>query len=703
MSYVRQLKQCGLPAHLKLVQVAYPDVVRVDLLDDTGKLLASSAGKGAKVLPASDYSLTHTVSPNEKLDLTFCVRVRGTLGDLAPRLPGYLDNIGAQIAAELTLRLELDEMAEELGERYEELNLVYKIKQSVDAVSDDRVAMTLSLQQLVDDCATFLNVDVAALIMPGKQLAVASGVVGDDEPDSGIIETLQNAVISSGQAIVINKPEDAKRIGIEGQLEHVLICAPIPSSNPRLRGLFVIAQQKCKGREFSNSDRQLVEIQAEMARKIIKQRYDTATGLVGQGELISRFEAMLQEDKARCSLLFFHFNHLKLITDSFGYEVAGRLLSAFAEMLDDYAGEECVVARINHDEFVIAARGLDTKAAAESVLQRIEDINENRHIVPAGAEFSVNVGSVCDDSSLESVSDWLTAGEFAASLAKDNSFERLHVYSPDDSQLQKRDSDVFWLQNVKTALMNRDFRLYCQPMEALSDGPPHYEVLLRVIDDDGRVMSPAKFIEAAERYDLIPNIDQWVVEEMLSLLAQYKIADVSPESVWSVNLSGKSIGSRDFHHYLLDVLNKNSACNNRQLCFELTETAEIGEMESALKLITEVKALGAAFSLDDFGCGLSSFSYLKEIPVDYLKIDGSFVKDIDSNGVNRSMVKAMASVGKVMGLHTIAEFVETGAVRDLLKDIGVDYAQGYFVAKPVPLDGVLKDIQSAAAKTGRGR
>lgn len=703
MNFSRQLKQCGLPAYLNLIQVAYPEVIRVDLLNDAGTLLASTAGKGAKAQPASDYSLTHSISPKEKLNLAFCVKVRGALGDLESRLIDYLDNIGAQIAAELTLRIELDEMAEELGERYEELNLVYKIKQSVDAVSDDRVAMTLSLQQLVDDCATFLNVEIAALIMPGKSLILASGSVDDAEQDNGIIDALQQAVTNSGQAIVINKPEEAKRFGIDRQMDRALICAPIPSPNPRLRGLFVIAEQKSKGREFTNSDRQLVEIQAEMARKIIKQRFDTATGLVGQGELISRFEAMLAKDKTQCSLQFFHFNHLKIITDSFGYEVSARLLSVFAEMLDEYAGSQCVVARLNHDEFVVAARGLDAEGAAHAVLARIEEINGNRRIVPTGAEFSVNVGLVYEHPSLETVSDWLTAGEFAASMAKDNSFERVHVYSAGDSQLQKRDTDVFWLQNVKTALMNRDFLLYCQPMEALSDGPPHYEVLLRVIDNDGRVMSPAKFIEAAERYDLIPNIDQWVVEEILTLLTDYNIAEVSPESVWSVNLSGKSIGSRDFHHYLLDVLEKNSAFSNSQLCFELTETAEIGEMESALDLITQVKGLGAAFSLDDFGCGLSSFSYLKEIPVDYLKIDGSFVKDIDSNSVNHSMVKAMTSVGKVMGLHTIAEYVESGAVRDLLKEIGVDYAQGYYVSKPLPLEGVLQDIQATAVNAERGR
>ncbi|WP_373097856.1 EAL domain-containing protein, partial [Zhongshania sp.] len=250
---------------------------------------------------------------------------------------------------------------------------------------------------------------------------------------------------------------------------------------------------------------------------------------------------------------------------------------------------------------------------------------------------------------------------------------------------------------VKAAIGQQSFLLYCQPMASLSGGPPHYEILLRIVDETGEPLSPAKFIDAAERYDLMPSIDEWVVKSSLEMLERHDISSVSPDSIWSINLSGQSLSSEKFKKFLLTTLSSVNL-DNRQVCFEVTETAAIGQFDKAMALISAVKGVGASFSLDDFGSGLSSFSYLKEIPVEYLKIDGSFVKDIESNNVNFSMVKVMNSVGKLMGLTTIAEFVSSQQSMDMLESIGIDYAQGYFISEPLLLTAVLNELAQESAR-----
>ncbi|WP_372747955.1 EAL domain-containing protein [Litorivivens sp.] len=696
MATIDHLRYVDFKGYSRMLFALVADIGRIDVFETENECVFTSDGEFDGVFRGSDYTLRQEI-PLRDLDVLPFIGVVAKTGmspALTVQLETALTNIASNVASELQLRAELDAMAEELGERYDELNLVYKIKHNVESEIDDSKPVDFSLQQLVDDCATFLAVDSAQIIIPGKQCVVQAGKPGRALSEEQLAIAVESMKVMQ-QSFVSNSEEEAHRFKLDRLGELNVVCAPIFSPNARLQGMFVAVRRRDLA-EFTNSDRQLVEIQAEMARKIIKQRYDQVTGLMKQAELDIRFGDVLKSNEQQCCLVFFHFNHLKILADSFGHEHASKLLAAFSSILHDHLDTGCIAARVSADEIVVISTNNDFVQRLDSLFAAIERVNANRHIVPAGSEFSVNVGIVRYHEEFRSAADWLTAGDLAASLAKDNSFQRQHEYSPNDRAQGRRSDDIYWLQNVKSALLNRDFVLYCQPMEALSGGPPHYEVLLRILDDEGNLLSPAKFIEAAERYDLVPNIDQWVVEEICGLLKTYRISEISPESVWSINLSGKSMGSKDFKRFLVELLEANVKFANHQLCFELTETAEIGEMQSALELMKEVKALGAAFSLDDFGCGLSSFSYLKEIPVDYLKIDGSFVQEIESNDINLSMVKAMNSVGKLMGLSTIAEFVESESVKELLQSIGLDYAQGYVVSPPVPLTEVLEQLTEQA-------
>ncbi len=691
-----QLKYIEFARYATMFEGLKPLVLRADFFNREGQCLHSSDPEFEGDFKADNYKLFGQFEPDNAnshsgIGLVLAESVgHAEQESIAKTLSSVIQNI----VVEMGLRTELDTMAEELGGRYEELNLVYKIKHNVDSDIADSNTAESSLQFLVDDCTAFLGVNAAMIILPELNLRLVSG-----NPSSLLtnhtIESIAAATKIEGRPFVVNSDADAQLYHIEKLSAVNIVCAPIYAGSKRLRGAF-IAIKKRGAIEFSNSDRQLVEIQAEMARKILKQRFDSVTGLMGQAELNVRFRELLRDRAEQCELALFHFNHLRLVADSFGGEQVNKLLVVLADVLASRAVPGSLVARLSYDAFVIVLDGSDIGLCVAAILEDIEEVNSNRRLVPAGAEISVNVGVVTYQEDFDAAEEWLTAGDLSASMAKNNSFQRVHVYSTTDVELDQKRDDIFWLQNVKSALLNRDFQLYCQPMDALSGGPPHYEILLRILDGDGKIISPQKFIEAAERYDLIPNVDQWVVEEVCAKLIEYDIRSISPDSVWSVNLSGKSIGSSHFKRFLVQLLKENTAFSNEQLCFELTETAEIGEFRSALELITEVKVLGPSFSLDDFGCGLSSFSYLKEIPVEYLKIDGSFIKDIDTNTVNLSMVQAMNSVGKLMGLTTIAEFVESESIKRLLKAIGVDYAQGYIVSRPVPLEGVLKDLVKQA-------
>jgi diguanylate cyclase (GGDEF)-like protein len=611
----------------------------------------------------------------------------------------FLADINTFISKELVLQLELDEMAEELGRRYEELNLVYSVKDHAETSALMVGRGNRSLQQLVDDCATFLNVGLAAIYVPGNSLLIKSLANSSDNPVAISDSQLQQCyelTKNAKRAVVVNSSEEVLKYFDDFGSDLKVIASPITAENSRLGGVFVVLKQDRVG-EFSNSDRQLVEIQAEMTRKIICSRYDGLTGLLNGHEFESKFSQILKGEKYSCLLLVFSFNNIKFIVEKYGFEVSNTLLLGFTEVLIRRFTGGQLIARIEVNEFAVILQKQDAIHYQKIIDQLLDEMAlsvKNQRNIPDDCGFNITVGIVTHQTGLRKASDWIIAGDIACELAKSDSFRRQHSYCPDDEKLTEHKAEMAWLSKVRSALIEQRFVLYCQPMESLTGGPPHFEILLRVIDEDGEISSPAKFIDAAERYDLMPSIDEWVVTNALKILSERQVSEFCPESIWSINLSGQSLSSDKFKRFLLSALH-NTVVENRQICFEITETAAIDQFEKALNLITSLKAVGASFSLDDFGSGLSSFSYLKEIPVDYLKIDGSFVKDIETNNLNFSMVQAMHGVGKLMGLTTIAEFVASEKCKDMLKSIGIDYAQGYIVSKPISLQQAIIDLKKA--------
>ena len=307
--------------------------------------------------------------------------------------------------------------------------------------------------------------------------------------------------------------------------------------------------------------------------------------------------------------------------------------------------------------------------------------------------IGVSIGLVAIDGEVESVTTILSAADTAMYAAKDRGRNRFQVYEAGDRDLARRNGDMEWVSKIIKALEENRFRLYCQAIAPIKNkySGYHYEILLRLQGENGLLVPPMAFIPAAERYNLMPKIDRWVVS---SLFASLQYAKHDAKSLYTVNLSGASFNDDLF----LDFLKEQFSFYQippQKICFEVTETLAIGNLNQAARFIRQLKKLGCYFALDDFGIGMSSLAYLKNLPVDYLKIDGHFIKNIVQDPINAAMVEAINRIGHIMGLQTIAEFVENDAILAKIKDLHVDYAQGYGIGKPCPFK-VTKSMKLCA-------
>jgi EAL domain-containing protein (putative c-di-GMP-specific phosphodiesterase class I) len=310
----------------------------------------------------------------------------------------------------------------------------------------------------------------------------------------------------------------------------------------------------------------------------------------------------------------------------------------------------------------------------------------------------VSIGLVPITAHSGNMADVQSAADVACYAAKEKGRNRVHIYRPDDSELDLRKGEMEWVSRITRGLEDNRFLLHAQEIVPLRPGLSQgrrIELLLRLRDEDGSIVSPLAFLPAAERYNLMPTIDRWVVRTALAVLAGD--SDHRLESC-SINLSGQNLTDDSFLSFVLEQIGRHAVPPGK-LCFEITETAAVTHLERARDFISTLRQAGCHFSLDDFGSGLSSFGYLKSLPVDFLKIDGRFVKDMLEDRIDRAMVDAINRMGHMMGLNTVAEFVESPAIIEELRNIGVDFAQGFATSRPAAFE---LGRQSVTAGDGPG-
>ena len=427
--------------------------------------------------------------------------------------------------------------------------------------------------------------------------------------------------------------------------------------------------------------------------------HDALTSLPNRRKFETLLENILKNkdpETRNCHVVgYIDLDQFKLINDTVGHAAGDQLLIKLAADLQSFALDNIEIARLGGDEFGFISSAKNTCDAKE-IAEKFQDFFHTYFYRTNDNTFSIraSIGLTLIKSYHATINDVLSEVDIACYTAKDNGRNSYVIYDAEDLETKKRQGEMLYLPMLQTALTDNRFVLYTQPIastgtKADSNSIHHYECLLRLIDEDGSIITPYKFIVAAERYDLIKDIDLWVIENAFTNIAKLKGTQLE-DTVFSINLSGQSAVDPAMPAFI-DSMLKEHDIKSSNICFELTETAVISNFSQAQKLISFVRNRGCTIALDDFGAGASSFGYLKNLEVDFLKIDGQFVQEMTSNKVDFEMVRSMNSVGKALGIKTIAEFVETEEVMNTLASINVDYAQGYFIGKPSPMADLLQE------------
>ena len=432
------------------------------------------------------------------------------------------------------------------------------------------------------------------------------------------------------------------------------------------------------------------------ARKISMQldfqaKHDLLTGLINRREFESRISRVLKMTKLNQSqhvLCYLDLDQFKVINDTSGHIAGDELLRQLSTLLKDVIRQRDTLARLGGDEFAMLLEHCDLDHG-KSVANTVRGAIEQFQFLWEEKSFNIgaSIGIVQITSESASTTDLLRKADAACYAAKDAGRNRIHVYYENDEELAKRSGEMHWVSAINKALKEDSFRLYYQPIVNLLGNreKARFEVLLRMHDEQYGLTYPGTFLPAEERYQLSTKIDHWVISNTFKRLAACPKLDCLASC--SINLSGLSLGDHDILEEILRGL-ESTAIPPQIICFEITETAAISNLSDARLFMTKLKSLGCRFSLDDFGSGLSSFAYLKSLPVDFIKIDGLFVKDIIKDPIDLAMVKTINEIGHLMGKKTVAEFVENLEILEAIRALGVDYGQGYHLGKPQPIENL---------------
>lgn len=505
--------------------------------------------------------------------------------------------------------------------------------------------------------------------------------------DSSIYETpladamAQDEILFSSNAYVLRR-QDQKEFAVE------YTAAPIRDTTGKVIGGILTVRDVTEMNQLSEQ----LQYQAS---------HDALTGLMNRSEFEKRLNLALhnaQTEQLSHVLCYLDLDQFKVVNDTCGHSAGDELLKQLAPLLKPLIRGNDVLARLGGDEFGVLLEGCNKNKGleiADRMRQTIKDFrfNWNNNVF----EIGVSIGLVCIDEQSGNLNELMSAADSACYVAKDLGRNQVHTYHHDDKALMERQGEMQWLPVINNAIEHDRFLLYYQPIEATGNGGNYriHEFLIRLLDKDENIIPPMAFIPAAERYNMASALDRWVVTHAIKFLASHASLAVKG-NLFTINLSAQSLSNESFLNHVIQCIGDNHIVPEL-ICFEVTETAAIANLTSAMIFISTLREMGCKFALDDFGSGLSSFSYLKNLHVDFLKIDGSFIRNIEDDELNQAFVRSIQQVANIMGIATVAEYVETAECASFLKECGVGYLQGHGIGKPRPIEELL-DINKTTDK-----
>jgi diguanylate cyclase (GGDEF)-like protein len=592
---------------------------------------------------------------------------------------------------ELSLRSKLGSRERDLDVRERDLNLMLEISSQQSASSSDGDEFSLIMKTGLERMGCVL----AALWVPDKNIALSLTRSGQPMSPESLQRAQQHLMAwmrLQQRTIVINH---ISKVASDVAAPYKILACPVRHSSERVMGVLALFNPP-SAPDFDPHQTRIAEALAKRATSIIQAHYDASTGLMTRQAFERQATALLAAVTAAGShiILYLDIDRLHVINETFGMHVGDDVIASVAECMAKALPAGALSARISGDRLaaLIPSTSMDAAATAAEKIRAAAAA-----IVPRAGqgsfEVSVCLGVAPIGRSDNALAHALATAEIACKAAKDRGRDRVEMFQDSDQSIIRRHTDIMVIGQVRDALANDSFRLDAQPILPLRGnyGRPRFELLIRMLGDRGEIIPPCKFLSAAERYQLMPTIDRWVVRRACQLLGEHSASVGEDIARFAINLSGQSLQDDTFLQYVIDEI-KSSGLPPGVLCFELTETATIGNLVKAQNFMRCLQGLGCQFALDDFGTGVSSLAYLKDLSVNYLKIDGSFVRDAIVNARSESMIKAIAQLAKVMCMETIAEYVETDLLRARLADLGVDYGQGFAMGKAQRLEDLLQEL-----------
>jgi diguanylate cyclase (GGDEF)-like protein len=577
-----------------------------------------------------------------------------------------------------------------MGELDEDLELLLADAADANSAADGADELKNLLQRMV----VHLKATVAALIVPEKGIALVRGAT-DSKADGQLIARAHRQLLqiasTTAHPVIVNDNQNGPLANVISS--RALVC-PVRSGGGRGMGVLALLRDPLAP-AFQLRDGRVAEILARRAAVVVAGHYDALSGLYTRTAFEQRVRHIVAErtlNSTPWSALYVNCDRLHVINDNHGMHVGDTVIGQLGELIRGRLPPGALAARISGDRFTVLlpTEVDDASRFAESLRAGAEMLSALHPGKDISITISVGVAPLENGRGGE-LAHSLAAAETACKAAKDRGRNRVATYQVADQSIIRRFSDIDVVARVREALTHNRLRLDAQPIAPFKESahkPPHYELLLRMIGRDGAALGPDTFMSAAVRYQMMADIDRWVVKRAIALLKPYAQQLQSRPCVFSINFSGQSLGDDEFPDFLFDSVQK-SGINPRVLCFELTENATILNLSRAEVVMRRLRRMGCEVALDDFGTGLCSLSYLRQLPVTMLKIDGSFVRDVCRDPRADSMVQVIAQLARTMSLDTVAEYVETDEIRERIAQHGVDYAQGYAVGRATPFDELL--------------